>query len=274
MSALAELQDVLAPAKKKRKAKEPETLDQAVERLTSAKNIKWSDDERSILNTVVGALEIGDLKWDHAAKKLGKKNVMDLFAELNEVKRNRTKQYVIDTKPDNFWIVQDTLTLDRVRKMLETEPETAWDTETTGLDLFLDRIVGWSVYMPNHDVAVYVPFAHETGQVQVTESEALGVAREYLENPSNRTIWHHFKYDGHMFANHGIAVANPYWDTQSVSKMLNEHEPSHRLKDLYARYVSNEEAIFFEDLFDDFKIYDKDVILSGNLRGRRWSQDI
>lgn len=263
MGALLEIQDALEAGKKKRKAKEPETLDQAVERLTTAKNIKWSDDERSILDEVIKALQEGELVWDHATKKLNKKDVMALKGELFNIRRDRLRQHVIDTKPDNFWIVQDTLTLDRVRRMLQTEPETAWDTETTGLDIFMDRIVGWSVYMPTHDVAVYVPFGHETGQTQVPEAEAMAVAKEYLQNRDNRTIWHHYKYDGHMLMNYGIVVANPYWDTMSVSKILNEHELSHSLKNLYAKYISDEKAILFEDLFDDFKIYDKDIILSG-----------
>jgi DNA polymerase-1 len=247
--------------KRKATAKKVETLDEAFERLA---DLKWDPAVWADMKTVRSALEDGTLKR-RSTGRLTKKELMELRAELEQLKRQRLIQHVIDTKPDNYWIVQDVKTLMKVAEMLESEPETGWDTETQGLDIFNHRIVGYSIYMPKADVAVYIPFGHTTGQKQVSEELALEVARDYLQNPNNRTIWHHYKYDGHMFANHGIRIANPYWDTQVVSKLLNENEPSHRLKDLHAKYIlrAPDKAVMFEDLFDDAVIYDKDVLLAG-----------
>lgn len=248
----------------KRAAKEkkkPETMEEAFERVLQ---MKLKPDERTIVIDIKRLLETGELERVDPTKKLSKTEVFTLHKQYDYIRRERTKQEVIDTKPDNFWIVQDTMTLGKIREMLQTEPSTAWDTETTGLDIFNDKVVGYSAYLPKHDIAFYVPFGHTTGQAQVSEEEALFVAKEYLSNPKNKTVWHNFKYDGHLLLNHDITVANPYWDTQVVAKILFEHE-SHRLKDLYAKYVLGkpDKAVMFEDLFDDMKIYDKDVILSG-----------
>lgn len=246
--------------KKAEKLSRPESLDEAYRRIMQT---KLKDAEVAIVNLVFDKLRDGSLSRLKDGK-LSKKEVFELYQVYREQERDAKRRYVIETRPNNYWIVQDYDMLIQVEEMLRDEPLTAWDTETTGLDIFNHKIVGYSVYMPNHDIAVYIPFGHTTGQQQVAEVDALDLARWYLSDPESRTIWHHYKFDGHMFLNHGINVANPWWDTQIVAKLLNEHE-SHRLKDLYAKYILRQpdKSIQFEDLFDDFKIYDKDVILSG-----------
>lgn len=250
-------------AKKASKAKKPpETLDEAFDRVLG---MKLKDDEKAIVRQIKELIETGEVKRDDPTKKLSKKEVFLLWGSYQEVVKERKRQHVIDTKPDNFWIVTNTETLSELMIMLASEPLTAWDTETTGLDIFNDKIVGYSVYLPNHDVAAYVPFGHTTGQTQIHKDDALTLAKEYLENPNNKTIWHNYSYDGHMFLNDKITVANPYWDTCIVSKILNEKEANHKLKSLYDKYVlgSDDKSDQFSDLFDDAVIYDKDIILSG-----------
>jgi DNA polymerase-1 len=274
MDILAEVLDVLDGAEKKeRKAtkraakaskekKKPETLVEAFERVFAT---KLKEDERAIVFEVKQLLETSQLRRVDESKKLSKKEVFTLWEQHRLAKREELKQHVIDTKPANFWVVQDIITLGKIREMLETEPETAWDTETTGLDLFNDKVVGYSAYLPNHDIAFYCAFGHTTGQAQVPEDIALSMARWYLSNPKNRTIWHNYAYDGHLFLNSDISVANPYWDTCIVSKILNEKELNHRLKSLYDKYVleADDKSPQFSDLFDGAIIYDKDVVLSG-----------
>lgn len=242
--------------------KKLETLEEAFSRVLA---LKLKEDERNVVFEVKRLLESNEIKRIDETKRLSKVEVFRLWEQHRLDRREKLKQHVIDTKPSNFWVVQDTLTLNRVVKMLADEPLTAWDTETTGLDLFNDKVVGYSIYMPKHDVAVYVAFGHTTGQEQVPESEALEVARKYLSINTNKTIWHNYAYDGHLFLNSAIPVANPYWDTCIVSKILNEKEPNHKLKTLYDRYVlkADDKSPQFSDLFDGATIYDKDVILSG-----------
>jgi DNA polymerase-1 len=245
---------------KKVKEKKIETLDEAFKRVSE---MKLNDTEREIVATVHRMLVNQTLQRVDPTKKLSKKEVFELWQVYQTIEKESKKKVVVETKPDNYFIIQTPEKLNEVRALLANEPITAWDTETTGLDIYNDVIVGYSAYLPKADIAFYVPFGHTTGQEQVAKEMALEVAREYLEDSSHKTIWHHYKYDGHMLLNHGITVANPYWDTQVCAKLLNEHE-SARLKDLHAKYVKkNGEAIHFDDLFDDAVIYDKDVILSG-----------
>jgi DNA polymerase-1 len=182
MDILAEVLDVLDGAEKKeRKAtkraakaskekKKPETLVEAFERVFAT---KLKEDERAIVFEVKQLLETSQLRRVDETKKLSKKEVFTLWEQHRLAKREELKQHVIDTRPANFWVVQDIITLGKIREMLQTEPETAWDTETTGLDLFNDKVVGYSAYMPNHDIAFYVAFKHEVSDPQVPEDMAL-----------------------------------------------------------------------------------------------------
>jgi DNA polymerase I len=248
--------------KASKEKKKPESLDEAFDRVLAS---KLKEDERCIVLEIKRLLETAQIARADETKKLSKKEVFQLWDQYRLDKREKLKQHVIDTKPDNFWVVQDIITLGKVREMLRTEPVTAWDTETTGLDIFNDKVIGYSIYLPGHDIAVYISWGHEVDDPQCPEDIALNVARWYLGNPNNKTIWHNYAFDGHMFLNHGVSVANPYWDSCIVSKILNEKEQNHKLKSLYDKYVLKavDTSPQFGDLFDDFKIYDKPVVLSG-----------
>jgi DNA polymerase-1 len=271
---LAEITDVLDTAEtKERKAtkraakaskekKKPESLEEAFNRVLAT---KLTEEERLIVLEVKRLLDTDKIERADTTKKLSKKEVFLLWEKHRLNRRELLKQRVIDTKPDNFWVVTNSMDLYKVSQMLATEDITAWDTETTGLDLFNDRVIGYSIYMPKHDIAVYIAWGHEVSDPQCAEAEALSVARWYLSITTNKTIWHNYAYDGHLFLNMGIAVANPYWDTCIVSKILNEKEDNHKLKSLYDKYVlkANDSSPQFSDLFDGATIYDKPVLLSG-----------
>jgi DNA polymerase I len=249
-------------AKASKEKKKPETLAEAFDRILAT---KLKEDEKAIVYEIKRLLEAKIIERADETKKLSKKEVFMLWEQRRLSVREQLKHSVIANKPNNFWVVTDILTLEKVRKMLKDEPLTAWDTETTGLDLFNDKVVGYSAYMPKQNVAFYVAFGHTTGQQQCPEDLSLSIAKEYLSNPNNKTIWHNYAYDGHLFLNHDIAVANPFWDTCIVSKILNEKETNHKLKSLYDKYVlkAEDKSPQFSELFDGATIYDKDVILSG-----------
>jgi DNA polymerase-1 len=80
-------------------------------------------------------------------------------------------------------------------------------------------------------------------------------------------VWFNGPFDLNMASNEGIDIRSfkVEWDGLPAAKLLNDGEESYRLKNLYAKYVTKgeEEAILFEDLFDDFRIYDKSIYLAG-----------
>lgn len=271
MSATA-VQRATSVSKRKRAARRPETLDEAKIRLVE---LKWSDSERHILDDVIDAMRNGELSYD-AEKKLSKKAVLEAYDTLREMRRQRKLDELVRTKPGNFQIITNEAEFERFIGDLYREPITAWDTETTGLDLFRDTMVGFSVWLPQADYGVYVPFAHgaemvDTDQQRYTKAlfdgqldaeYVLDRIRGYLENSEYKTVWHNARYDYHMLRNHGINPSDPFFDTQVAAHVLNENE-SHRLKDLATKYLGVA-ADHFASLFgDDPTIWDKPYAPAG-----------
>jgi DNA polymerase-1 len=247
-------------AKRAAVAKIAETTAQAFDRI---RLLKLDDEERVIVTDVERLVAAGKVVLP--ITKLSKKAVFVIYDGWRLEQRESLKQRIVDTKPDNYWIVTDIIMLNRLSALMDAEPLIAFDTETTGLDIYEDRIVGWSISLPIADIHAYVPFGHTTGQSQLPEAAVMGVAKRYLENATNKTVWWHTKYDQHLLANHGVYVANVWWDGMAAAKILNENELSYSLKKIHAKYILGnvDDAVSFGDLFDDKTIYDKDIVLSG-----------
>lgn len=246
--------------KKKKRAErvpKPTTLEEQLEKLATR---KWEGEE-AVFEVVAQAYRCGELKFPN--RKMVKDDIYAGYTELKRREREALKQKVRESKPDNYIIVQDLRTWVNIQRLLFQEDTAAWDTETTGLNFFTDQIVGISAYLPKADTAFYVPFGHTTREKQLAEDQVVPIVKEWLEDPDNRSIWHNYKYDAHILACHGVWVANPYWDTQVVAKLLNEHE-SHKLKILYEKYISKSgEVVLFDDIIDESNIAGTDVLLAG-----------
>ena len=244
---------------KKRAAKVPKPVTLESE-LTRMAELKWNDD-RYIFDAVGKALLNKDL--DFPNRKMKKDDIYEFWQVLEYRRREALKKQVRDSKPDNYFIVQDLKTWMGIQRLLFQEEEVAWDTETTGLDYYEDRIVGVSAYLPIADIAFYAPFGHTTGENQLTEQQILAPVKQWLETPGNRSIWHNYKYDAHMLANHDIIPATPYWCSQIVARLLNEHE-SAALKIQYDKYVAKTgKVVLFADIIDAAKIAETDLLLAG-----------
>lgn len=140
------------------------------------------------------------------------------------------------------------------------------DLETTGLDVFNDKIVGVCLYTPNHP-SVYVPLNHtdmENNRLegQLEESEAQAILKPLVTSRA-RAINHNIKFDAKfLLANWGYTFNNIYWDTMIAGFLLLETETSHGLKYLYDKYIGKTgDKTSYNDLFDGipFNFVDLDL---------------
>ena len=130
---------------------------------------------------------------------------------------------------------------------IEAAELTALDTETTSLDSFAARIVGISLsVMPGE--ACYIPLAHTAPGVadQLPRDEALAKLKPWLESVDRKKVLQNAKYDQHVFANHGIALAGIAHDTMLQSYVI-ESDKGHDLGQLCTRHLGLE-TIAYEDL--------------------------
>ena len=124
---------------------------------------------------------------------------------------------------------------------------TALDTETNSLDAFAARIVGISLSV-SPGAACYIPLAHTAPGVaeQLPRDEILAALKPWLESPTHRKVLQNAKYDQHVFANHGIALAGVAHDTMLQSYVI-ESDKGHDLGQLCTRHLGLE-TIAYEDL--------------------------
>ena len=130
------------------------------------------------------------------------------------------------------------------------------DTETTGLDPLVDKIVGLCLYTTNQSAA-YVPINHTSyvtgvrADNQLTEKE-VSVELEKLLTTKPFIIMHNSKFDIRVIRNQ-LKVSDIYcdWDCLLAARLLNENEPTNRLKKLHQKYVLNnsEDEFTFDEFF-------------------------
>lgn len=129
----------------------------------------------------------------------------------------------------------------------------AIDTETTGLDTMLDDLVGVCLYSPTQK-PVYAPVNHLSAITKDKLDRQLsldGLKTGIAMLKDCKCIFHNAYFDLLVIHKATSMMLEAYWDTQIASHLLNENE-SHSLKDLYAKYILNNEvdATYFNDLFD------------------------
>jgi DNA polymerase I len=127
----------------------------------------------------------------------------------------------------------DWATFDAWLKKIESAPLTALDTETTSLDPFAARLVGISLAVAPGEAA-YLPLAHHYAGVtpQLPREEVLARLKPWLESAQYAKIGQNLKYDQHVFANHGIALAGVAHDTLLQSYVLESGKDGVRGHDL------------------------------------------
>jgi DNA polymerase-1 len=126
-------------------------------------------------------------------------------------------------------------------------PLTCIDTETTSIDPMRAELVGISLSVAPL-AACYIPLAHRYAGApeQLNREATLAKLKSWLESPHHKKVGQHLKYDAHVFANYGIALAGIEHDTLLESYVLEAHR-SHDMDSLAERHL-NRKTITFEEV--------------------------
>jgi DNA polymerase-1 len=139
-------------------------------------------------------------------------------------------------------------TLDRWLAALAKADLFAFDTETTSLNYMQAEIVGVS-FCIEPGKAAYVPLAHDYPGApdQLSRPAVLAALKPLLEDPALGKVGHHLKYDAHVLANHGIALAGMRFDTMLESYVWNSVATRHDMDSAAERYLGLR-TIHYEDV--------------------------
>ncbi|MGM0904222.1 MAG: DNA polymerase [Bacillota bacterium] len=228
----------------KRKADATETIEQAWTRILAMKN---SEADQARLLEVKSAMQAGVLGRHSAdaAKRFSKAEALRLYKQLAESRREQKLADLLASTPANYELITTERQFQTLLADLASEPIIAVDTETTGVDVYTDVIVGMSVTLPTKDWHVYIPCGHSEGE-QLERDFVLEGLRDYLEDEDRGKVLHNYVFDAHMFLRHGIRVTGLRWDTQTGMALLNENEQSFALKNLATKYLAEPSDTFAE----------------------------
>ena len=120
--------------------------------------------------------------------------------------------------------------LKRVVEEVARYEEFCFDTETTGFDIFNDRIVGLSLAVKPHE-AWYIPFAPES-TVEYAE-----IIRPLFADRTRAKIGQNMKFDIMVLRRIGVEVCGPKYDTMLLHYLL-DPESRHNMNALSERYLN------------------------------------
>ena len=146
-----------------------------------------------------------------------------------------------------YQIISTWAAFDEWMAQVADAPLVAVDTETTSLDEMQASLVGISMAVAP-GVACYIPVAHRgpDSAEQLPKQAVLERLRDWLQDPARAKLLHHAKYDAHVFANEGIALAGIVDDTMLQAYVLESHRGV-GLNDLAQRYLGRG-GITYEEL--------------------------
>ena len=151
--------------------------------------------------------------------------VAELQAEA-EAMQFRTAQ----TTPHEYTLVETAAQLREVVAAVGRYPEFCFDTETTGFDIFNDRIVGLSLAVEPFK-AWYVPF------LEKDTPEYAEIVRPLFENEKIAKIGQNIKFDLMVLRRLGITIRGRMYDTMILHYLL-DPESRHNMNALAEKYLN------------------------------------
>ena len=153
----------------------------------------------------------------------------DLFATTFATVANTPHKYTTIFSADE---------LRRVVAEIAEQPLFCFDLETTGFDMFGDRIVGLSLAIREHE-AWYVPFGHnaDVRPRNDIEAEYASILRPIFESEKIAKVGQNMKFDTLFLRALGIAVKGAKYDTMVMHYLL-DAESRHGMNALAERYLN------------------------------------
>lgn len=230
-----------------------ETMDEAWERIFES---KLTDADRQRLIEVRQAMEAGEIGRDPAEmfnkrgtpKRFSKAEALRRYPVIEEQNRRERINELVESMPDSYELINDEKRLDEIIEILSDEEIVVFDVETTGTDVWSDKIVGHVLSATSVDEHYYIPTDHDDETIPQLERDYVAERlRPIYENKEIGLIAHNAKFDIAMLRNNfDIGVNNLVWDTMEAQFLLNENEASYALKPLATKYLRDNSYAYGE----------------------------
>ena len=147
----------------------------------------------------------------------------------------------IHNTPHHYELIDTPEKINALIKILSSEQEICFDTETTSLDVYQAELVGLS-FSTNPGTASYVPCGNDRGETL----ELLKSFHLLFSDVSKKWIGQNIKYDLLILKNHGIELAGEIFDTMLAHYVI-DPEGKRGMDQLSAKYLGYE-PVHIEEL--------------------------
>lgn len=145
-------------------------------------------------------------------------------------------QIIYDREHFNRWLIK-----------LNNSELFAFDTETDRLDYMEAQLIGLS-FATAAGEAAYVPLAHDYvgAPVQLDRDWVLAQLKPLLEDPEQKKVGQHMKFDMNVLARYQISLKGVEFDTMLESYVLNSTATRHDMDSLAKQYLGVKTTKFEE----------------------------
>lgn len=188
-----------------------------------------------LLNKVLGvkpkAVEKGPIQGD----------LFGGFATDVQEEKTESKQTTLSDTEHKYILVDNQEIEDNLLRIILSQKEVCFDTETTGTDPMNADIVGMSFSFAENE-AYYVPLSQNRDEAQTT----LNKFKPFFENEEIDKVGQNMKYDMLVLMNYGIKVKGKMFDTM-VAHYVIQPELRHNM-DYMASTLLNYTTIHIEEI--------------------------
>ena len=138
------------------------------------------------------------------------------------------------TQNHEYHLTNDEDKINKLINLLNNNDIFAFDTETTGLNIYSSSLVGMSFSVNAHE-AYYIPLPADKEQCKSLLNKFLPI----FSNKEKTIVGHNIKFDLSILARYDIEIKNNLWDTM-IAHYLIEPEQNHGmdyLSDVYLDYT-------------------------------------
>ena len=198
------------------------TLDDQVPLSVSLDDLRLNGWDQREVEVLLKDMEFNRLivRADKLNKMIGGKGDSAPLAEISQSQKYRA----VNSEQDFD------LLLNRLRK----SKQFVFDLETDSLDVFTARIAGIAICLEQKE-AYYIAINHSDSVLD--EKKVLNALRPVFADPGIKKIAQNIKFDAMIMEEHGIDVANMYFDTMIASFLINSTTGQHNLDSLAEEYL-------------------------------------
>ncbi len=154
----------------------------------------------------------------------------NLFAQEEPQKQQPPVQENSFNKEDvNYTLISDINALDKIIEESKNKKFIAFDTETTGLNVFTDDLVG--IALAIEEKTAYYLQIKDNNEAEL----AVNKLNESFNDPQITIIGHNLKFDMAILSKYGAKFIGPFFDTM-VAHYLVKPDGRHKLDDVVHEY--------------------------------------